>query len=414
MGGIVSLSKKKREPSDYPATRVESHVMINFYSNNSKVLASQQRKSHHPHLVMLRMILGCEYGRPKLMQYLMRTTPIQEFFQYEDENNWNGPGDNSFIADHFISRFKLLDPAFSCIPEQHQFDNSSLISEHALTSFLPYFILIAATSNYQSFLRSSEHSDWLKYQNLVLNSRNSASVSQNNVMKSDYSPSAMDQIAMEINHPDYTMLFHQSHWIVALAHLFEEIPFPVTILGLRDPELIPQTNSSIFQPSPTSQAKQQIESPIILFGNNAFVQMIGYSREEISQHPYNKYHSHLHSNSSVSCTEPEAALSIDFGKTSRIGMMYHPQPPLHPFLNLLSCLPLLDLDGVCHYMLVVHCDIWKHHQDSEYLHKLDIFTETVSHVILPRREHEKTCLQAYFYERHQHEQEVAKLAPLSQ
>jgi hypothetical protein len=203
------------------------------------------------------------------------------------------------------------------------------------------------------------------------------------------------RLAVEIRKSNYAQVLEKSDWIVAIAQLLEDLPFPMSILA-KDPNhtLLSKTSPTMSH-STTGGSTLAPGAAMVFYGNSAFVQMVGYSREQIAQHSYEKY---LSPPSGVP-TPPHLGLAdaIDACTLLRVGIMFFPQPPLLPFLNLQSYLPLLDPEGGCHCFLVLHCDLRKHHQHREYLQKLDILTEILSRAILPHREQANTFLKSHFY-----------------
>jgi hypothetical protein len=385
MGGIVSR----------PASLLEENSKQQFFKQNAKILASNCLKRTHPQLIMLRMILQCEYGRPKLIQHLIRTTAINSLLErYEI--------DNSFLVDDFKSKFQhhLLE---STVADQWMRNYSTDLLVN-FDDYIPQFIVLAAISAYHSFLKSPEHTEWLRFQHMLTQS--SSSNSERIKDLTSVSKFSSHRLAMAVRNSNYNQLLTKSHWIVALADLVDRLPFPVSILGRdRDYNLT------------TSQTTTSSTAPInFLYGNELFVQMVGYTQEEIAQHPYDKYHSPA-TNEGDGETIPTvstslfAALSeaLNLDTKLRIGTLYFPRPPLAPFLNLQSYLPLFDPDGNCNFFFVVHCNLWRHHRDSEYIQKLDFFTEILSKAIIPHRESAFTFLKSYFY--HKQEQREQEQSP---
>jgi hypothetical protein len=368
------------------------HQTQNFFLENRKVLSSQIWKKNDPHLVMLRMILGCDYGRPKLIRYLLRTTPILD---YLPRKNWfqEVKGD-SFVVEDFISKFDIFSSHTGSFWNGFEADPVPVTD---MNSFCPSCILITAISCYQSFLKSQEHADWLKYQQMIGSTLYSNSV---NVVQSPVAGDSVHRISIEILNSGYQELLKKSYWIVALACLLDQIPFPVSILGERTNSEPPKTRS-LFAHTPSVENGSVSATPttttMIFFGNNAFVEMVGDTREEIAHNPFDKY-----------CSAPAGPPpdnpppSIDFATPSRVAVMFYPRPPLKPFLDLQSRLPLRDPEGDCPYVLVMHCDIGRFRENSEYLQMLGRLTDILSQAVIPQREHSSTFLRAYFY----HQQEL--------
>jgi hypothetical protein len=412
MGGIVTRESGsgKTSPSHAHATlgRLDSHqnpsipisrspttenYIPQFFLENRKVLSSHICKKEDPHLVMLRMILGCDYGRPKLIRYLLRTTPILDFLSGK---NWfqEVEGD-SFVVEDFISKFNIVSSHMGT------FGNKSFeavpVPVTDINSFCHSCILITAVSSYQNFLKSQEHADWLKYQQMIDSTLYSNSV---NFVQSPVAGDSAHRIAIEILNSGYQESLKKSYWIVALACLLDQIPFPVSILGERTNSEPPKTKSLFSHLSSVENGSVSATptpmTTMIFFGNNAFVEMAGDTREEIARNPFDKY-----------CSAPDGPPpdnpppSIDFATPSRVAVMFYPRPPLKPFLDLQSRLPLRDPEGDCPYVLVMHCDIGRFRENSEYLQMLGRLTDILSQAVIPQREHSSTFLRAYFY--HQEE-----------
>jgi hypothetical protein len=248
-------------------------------------------------------------------------------------NNWFGANSDSFVVDDFISKFDILDAHVTFVSE-----SSDSVPIAAMNSFSPFCILITAVSCDQNFLKSQEHANWLKYQHHI-NHSHSHSCPQTPVTSL-----AFRLIFIEILKSGYQELLKKSYWIVALACLLDQIPFPVSILGEITNSEPPKTKSLFAPLSVTSQTSSDsltasLQSPttMIFFGNNAFVEMAGDTREEIARNPFDKY-----------CSAPDGPPpdnpppSIDFATPSRVAVMFYPRPPLKPFLDLQSRLPLRD------------------------------------------------------------------------
>jgi hypothetical protein len=400
MGGIVNKPQSSHSSTCGDCITEPETSRNQFFREHSKVLSSKRIGNIHPELRKLRLVLGCEYGRPKLIQYLTRTTQIQGLF--EDENNSLQSLESAFMFNHFIAKFHISVIPSSDGPIGGIEDKNSRVD---LRSYFAQIVVLTAISGFHNFLSSTEYADWLRYQTLLNESR---SGSNNNSFRSEslrsISRLSSHHLATEIQNADYAKLLNKSHWIVALAHVLEDLPYPVSLLGKnKEPSSVckPAISPSIVSfPSTHQHTTDAVPSPtMVLFGNSAFVEMVGYTREEIAQHHYDHYH---RPSSSEAETEAGLAISdaIHFGSSLKIGTMCHPQAPLPPLLDLQSYLPLYDPERRCHYILVLHCDIWKHHQHSEYLQRLDILTDMLSQAVLPHRDHESTFLKAHFYSNH--------------
>jgi hypothetical protein len=209
-------------------------------------------------------------------------------------------------------------------------------------------------------------------------------------------------LSVGIRSSNSSKLLDQSDWILALAHILDDLPFPVTIISKEETE----ASLLLSLPMPTYVLSATVSTsankkPMILYGNKSFVQMVGYTSVEIAQHSYDKYHcsNPLDLSSAALTSSPLSTISeaIDLGTFLKIGTMFYPQPPLAPFLNLQSYIPLYDPDGICHSILVFHCDLWRYSQHKEYFHKLHLLTEFLSKAIIPHRDHANTFLKAHFY-----------------
>jgi hypothetical protein len=392
-----------------PAT-LEDNSMVRFFQKQEKVLASNSLKRTHPHLLMLRMILQCDYGRPKLVQHLMRTTAINALLDI-DSSNGHSDGTSASIVNDFKSRFYFSDPDQGCgkLPIGVNFEDLQI----NYRTYLPQFIVLTAISAHHSFLQSQEHTEWLRYQHMCDHGEKEKSVSEQSETLISTSKLSSNHLVIEIENLHFGQLLNKSHWIVAFAHMLETLPFPVSILG-RDRDAFPPSTSAISQNFSTTVTGA---TPMVfMYGNESFVQMVGDLREEIAEQPYDKYHSfspplHVPASSSPKWEESlsprlpssdHAAISeaLALETSLRIGTLYYPRSPLTPFLNLQSYLPLRDSDQICNFFLVVHCDIWRHQRDSKYIQRLDVFTEILSKAIIPHRESAFTFLKAYFYHNH--------------
>ena len=239
-------------------------------------------------------------------------------------------------------------------------------------SEMSQILLLTAIVNYQKFSASEEHLEWIRYQYMLSENNSSSHRSESLRSVSIFSSSPL---ALEILHSNYENVLNKSHWIVALANVLQDLPFPATIF--------------------------KTDTTMIHYANTAFVEMVGDSREEIAQHSHDIYHySSLDPVSPPMC-DPAISYAINNGSSVRIGTMFHPQAPLSPFLNLQSYLPIYDPEGHCNYYLVLHCDIWKHHQNPEYLQKLDLLTDLLSKIVIPNRARGDIFLKAYFYDQAQ-------------
>jgi hypothetical protein len=367
MGGAVQKSSQGwLIQSSKNSSKTGNDVNINreiFFTRYSRILSSSFEKKVHPELRLLRTILRCDFGRPKLIQFLLRQTSVLKYQTLELY------GDRSWPSSNFTKQF-LCSQSLSCIPSSLPDEKSLCSNTEDEQDQLPQIVLLAAISNYHKFSESEEHMQWIQYQYMLNENNNSSYQSESLRSVSRFSSSQLTEAILDSN---YEKVLNKSHWIVALADVLQDASFPAFIF--------------------------KKDTSMIHFANSAFVDMVGDSREEIAQHPHNIYHSLSADSSSPLTCDPAIAYAINNGTSIKIGTMYHPQSPLTPFMNLQSYLPLYDSEGHCNYFLVLHCDIWKHHQNPEYLQKLDIFTELLSKAIIPHRDHEDIFLKAYFYDK---------------
>lgn len=124
--------------------------------------------------------------------------------------------------------------------------------------------------------------------------------------------------------------------------------------------------------------------------------MVGYSKDFIARNSYDL----CHSSSRVEAQNHSDQLiseAIREDELLQIAIMNYPQSPLSPFMNLQSYVPLRDPCRQCHYIMVFHCDIWKHRKNTQYLQKLDIRIDMLSKAVIPHRDHGQAFLHKYFY-----------------
>jgi hypothetical protein len=380
MGGVVhksigsssyccqlSRSKSSNKTKDeIESVNVSKEI---FMTKNSRILSSNSEKKTHPELRLLRTLLRCDFGRPKLIQYLTRQTSIEKYHMVEQYGN------GSFLSSTFYQQF-LCSQSLSCVPPSPSHSSYSSAEERSIvmkTDYnepeIPQITLLAAISSYQKFSGSEEYLEWIRYQ-YMLNENHSSHQSESLRSVSRFSSSPL---AEEILYSNYEIILSKPHWIVALADVLQDLPFPATIF--------------------------KTDNSMIHYANSAFVNMVGDSREDIAQHSHDIYHYSSFDSSSPPMCDPAIAYAIKNGSSIRIGTMYHPQSPLAPFLNLQSYLPIYDPEGHCNYFLVLHCDIWKHHQNPEYLQRLDILTDLLSKTVIPNRARGDIFLKAYFYDK---------------
>jgi hypothetical protein len=411
MGGIVTRSEPNSRLS-FPSP--EHNYKVNFFAKKAKILSSKSVSKIHPDLVMLRIILQCEYGRPKLIQYLIRTTTIDDLLESGDHQI-----DQPFLLNDFKSQFHFYDLE-NLISEEnshhlHETQHSNFLLN--LRPFLPQMVLLIVLSGYYRYLSTPEHTEWLRYQHLLTQSKNLQYISFRESMRSTSLPSS-HRLALAIDNSNFLTLLNQSDWIVSLASMCDELPFPISIITKETEFLNPPSSTSSTLPtrsgrsvtratsnstSSSSAAVQRRVKLMILYTNQAFIDMVGESCESIAQYSLEKYHSPSHSSSSPSPPSPSSLAlidAIDSGMMLRIGTIFFPHTPLLPFMNLQSYLPLYDSDGICHSYLVLHCQLDKYSQHTEYLQKLHLLTECLSKVILPNRIYSNTFLRAYFYQKY--------------
>jgi hypothetical protein len=335
-----------------------------FMTKNSRILSSNSEKKTHPELRLLRTLLRCDFGRPKLIQYLTRQTSIEKYQMVELY------GSGSFLSSTFYQQF-LCSQSFSCVPPSPSSaeERSIAMKTDDNEPEIPQITLLAAISSYHKFSGSEEYLEWIRYQ-YMLNENHSSHQSESLRSVSRFSSSPL---AEEILYSNYENILSKPHWIVALADALQDLPFPATIF--------------------------KTDNSMIHYANSAFVNMVGDSREDIAQHSHDIYHYSSFDSSSPPMCDPAISYAIKNGSSIRIGTMYHPQSPLSPFLNLQSYLPIYDPEGHCNYFLVLHCDIWKHHQNPEYLQRLDILTDLLSKTVIPNRARGDIFLKAYFYDK---------------
>lgn len=378
MGGIPSLSILSKQsflqhhnvtPSQSPTLYTPSHLLklstsfslklspkSSFLVKNSKVLNSKSHGVIPPELRLLRTILSCDYGRSKFIQYLINQTPILLLYQ-------NIPDEKRFYQ-HFLSKYLKSSSTNSLLSHRNSSQVNLYKSVSDIAKYDKYFILLCALSWYHSYISSPEHLEWMKYQYMIKESEEESS-SHNSI--GSISEVSSHRLVRELQNLDYCKLLNKSQWIVAFAHVLEEIPYPTTIFNKEDGR--------------------------VLFANSTYVELVGYTREEITLFTHDKYHS-PHGELD---TDPAITYSINSGTSLKIGIMYHPKSPLTPFLDLQSYISLFDRDGHCHYILVLHCDIWKYRYNFDYLQKLDLLTDIVSKAVIPQRECGGVFLKAYFY-----------------
>jgi hypothetical protein len=293
MGGVV----QRTSPSSFLETSQKD--MEIFFEKKSRILSSKLFGRTHPQLVLLRMILKCDYGRPKLIQYLMRTTSINEFFIHQDH----------FESNFFISKFDISSITPPPTLLEHLSTESSQLqpqlqspSELDLESSLPQIILVTILSTYHNFLTSPEHKEWLTYQHMMKETKSHSIQSFHTESMRSISMFSSHRLVYEIRKLNFIQLLNKPDWIVAIAHLLETLPFPISILAkdlhINHSSLSLHTFSRSMSlnysptPSPVDPSPHQFQpSPTLFYANSSFVKLVGYNRIQIAQHSYEKYFS---------------------------------------------------------------------------------------------------------------------------
>jgi hypothetical protein len=296
MGGAVqkSLEVSIQSSSKRYSIKTRDDVSINremFFRKSSKILLSNSAKKIHPELRLLRTILRCDFGRPKLIQFLVRQTPVTKYQTLEQY------GDRSWSSSNFTNQF-LCSQSLSCIPSSLPDEKSIHRKTEDEQEQLPLIILLAAIANYQKFSASEEHMEWIRYQYML--SENNSSFYQPESLRS-VSRFSSSQLTEAILDSNFEKVLNKSHWIVALADVLQDASFPAFIF--------------------------KKDTSIIHFANSAFVEMVGDSPEEIAQSSHDIYHS---SSCSPPICDPAITYAINNGTLSRLA------PCIILVLNLLS------------------------------------------------------------------------------
>jgi hypothetical protein len=360
-------------------------------------LSPRKLAVHHPELRKLRLILTCDYGRPKFIKFLFRLYPIcGEILRENHLNELN-------YAMKFVIVDELIDPTAPSAPAGSTIGRIAssptffdLPIQILVNSCLTSVLVLVGITYFTSFLSSSEYERWIRYQQLLTEAHNvnlSQSLDPNS--SSAESTRALAQarhhaLVQGVNYDDIIGLMNKPQWIVTFARCLDHIPFPISIHSGPTPPTTSLQHHFAHQPSSPSRHP-------LLYANFAYLEMMGHSNKQLGGCEYNFFD---HSTTEADDQSGGVTLmsdAMEFGRSLRIGRnncRHRAFPSSSPssssparaplvsheeiFQNFQTYQPLLDgEDGVYQFMIVTHCDLTRRRNDSQYLHKIDLFAESL-------------------------------------
>jgi hypothetical protein len=338
---------------------------------------------YHPELRKLRLILTCDYGRPKFIKFLFRVVPVCCEILREHQTN----------VINYISNFEIVDD----LPENSR-DNSS--SSHSvglpiqllINGCLTSILVLVGITYFHSFISSPEGEDWVRYQHLLTTNHavNSRENTNNSMSEStrELSQARSHALVQGVNYDEIIALMNQPLWLLTLARTFDNLPFPITIHGTTQGPTPPAT--------PTAQATATFP---LLYANLAYLDMSGYSTKQLIGTEPNFLDV---SEKGEALSNGSLLISNTFKSGTKLRLGRRNQRCNHEiFHNYMTFKPLHDvMSNSYKFMIIVHCDVTKRGVDEQYLHKINLFTEIIlpSHIFCS--ELDSSLLSSYFYQAH--------------
>jgi hypothetical protein len=368
MGGIVGIigeqsTIKRQESGERPTTSVTLPQHTQFRRN---VVC-------HPELRKLRLILTCDYGRPKFIKFLFRVVPVCVEILTEHQTN----------ATDFMANFDITDDLHENLSEISTTDAAVDLPVQLLVNgcLLSILILVGITY-FDSFISSPEGEDWVRYQQLLTNTNHAENAYHENSNSMSESTRELSQarshaLVQLVNYDEIIAFMNQPLWLLTLARSLESLPFPISIHGTREMQV---NDHSVAFP--------------LLYANLAYLEMSGFTKRQL----IGTEHNHLdESPEIISSGSLLIANALKAGTKLRIGRM-NQRSNGQKFQNFMTFKPLCDMKNSYLFMIIVHCDLTKRGSDEEYLHKINLFAET----ILPSKtfcsELDSSSLSSYFYQ----------------
>lgn len=365
MGGIITSV-------DFPSA-------VNMMNNNQQrrdaitttailALQSPGNVKYHPELRKLRLLLTCEYGKPKFIKYLFRVTPITGEILLEHQLN----------VINFISKFEIMDD----MPEPLNEDvfSSDLPIHLSVSNCLTNILILLGICHFSSFMKSTEGEDWIRYQHLLTEAHyphntygERKSLSESTIA---LTRARSHEFVQGVTDNEIMALMNKPQWIVTLARTLDALPFPVSIHRVE----------TLYQMGNTSHRYP------LLYANYYFLEMTGYSNQKLAGCDFDFLEK---SNELQSPGFQLITNSFHSGTKLRIGRVHY-RANGEPFHNYLTFQPLHDMNNSYKFMIIVHCDITAKGNDSHYLHKVNLFAETMLPTCIYCTENESSCLLSYF------------------
>jgi PAS domain-containing protein len=378
-------------------------------------IVSRRNQTHHPELRRLRLLLTCDYGRPKFIKFILRVAPICGEMLRESQ----------LTELTFTLKFLVVDDLTAAAPSPSSQDltpssYSDLPIQLLVNSCLTSVLVLVGITYFTPFIASTECEDWIRYQQLLTEVHSSTSASNARPQSRDISSHsdstrALSQarqhaLVQAVSYDDIIALMNKPQWIVTFARCLDQIPFPVSIHA---------------GPAPPAELQglyvQQHVSPALhplLYANFAFLEMTGYTNKQLGGSEYNflelteaedqsngsflinnamrlgrqlrigrTNRRHIAASARASTSVPASALAA----VASEGEIFH---------NFQSYQPLHDgVDGVYQFMIVIHCDLTHRRNDSQYLHKINLFAESLVPSHMPcSLDGDAHALLTYFYQ----------------
>ena len=356
MGGVIGIvgEYSVKHQSNHSSDALQTFTRSITASHQLQLQQQQhpiQPKKHviyHPELRKLRLILTCDYGRPKFIKFLFHTVPICcEILREQEMNVMN-----------FISNFQMVEDLSENLNEISH--SPSLIAAANLpiqllvNGCLTNILVLVGMTYFHLFTSSSEGEDWVRYQQLLTNTNHGNVFNDNSMSESTRALSQARSHALVqcVNYDEIIALMNQPLWLVTLARTFDTLPFPISIHGTRN--------------------KRSAAFPL-LYANLAYLDMSGYTAKQVIETEYNLLDdpTEIFSRSSSLILD-----ALKNGTALRLGKMNH-RAKGEKFQNFMTLKPLCDMSDGYKFMIIVHCDLTTRGTDHQYLHKINLFAETI-------------------------------------
>lgn len=253
----------------------------------------------------------------------------------------------------------------------------------SINNCLTNILILLGMTYFSSFIHSPEGNDWIRYQHLLTeahfprNTSGERSLSESTIALSN---ARSHELVQRVTDNEIMALMNKPHWIVTLARTLDSIPFPISIHGLESSQL------------------GECRYPL-LYGNYAYLELTGYSNQILAGSDITFLLKSNDTNDTSNTKTPIPSLilnSFQTGTKLRLHQInYRANGEL--FHNFMTLLPLYNMENICKFMIIVHCDVIKKRNNPQYLHKINLFTETMLPGNIYCDEKDSSFLFSYFY-----------------